>query len=166
MDADFTASSGSLLTEQLEPELIEDAPRATPSLAMLFASRRAQITKLARFLAVGVVGLAVNFAMLWVLHESAGLSLAMASPIAILISMAVTFALNECWTWRSQGTGSVFRRMLLYVPINTAGLVINWQILLILSQQAGLYYQVANLVGAGAAAVWNFGVNNAVTWRS
>jgi putative flippase GtrA len=28
-----------------------------------------------------------------------------------------------------------------------------------------MHYLLANLVGAGVAAVWNFLLNNAITWR-
>ncbi len=29
-----------------------------------------------------------------------------------------------------------------------------------------MHYLLANLVGAGIAAVWNFGLNHVITWRA
>jgi putative flippase GtrA len=29
-----------------------------------------------------------------------------------------------------------------------------------------MHYLIANLIGAAIAAVWNFGLNNAITWRT
>lgn len=119
-----------------------------------------------KFLAVGGVGLAVNLLALFVLHDASSLRLRIAAPVAIGISMVVTFVLNEFWTWHDRGRGRVFSRLLLYVPINTVGLVINTQVLLYLEERHGVYYLLANLIGAVIAAVWNFILNNAVTWRA
>lgn len=119
-----------------------------------------------KFLAVGAIGLAVNLMALFLLHEVTSLRLRLAAPLAIAISMVVTFVLNEMWTWHDRGSGRVVSRLLLYVPINTVGLIINTQVLLFLEERHGVYYLMANLIGAVIAAIWNFALNNAVTWRA
>ena len=88
------------------------------------------------------------------------------STISIFISMIVTFTLNELWTWHDRGSGPLVHRIGLYFPINMVGLVINYLILQMLVDHTGLHYLIANLIGAGVAAVWNFLVNNSVTWRA
>jgi dolichol-phosphate mannosyltransferase len=118
-----------------------------------------------KFLMVGAVGLAVNQGFLFVFHDVLDLALSIASPVAIFLSMIVTFTLNERWTWHDRGTGPVLHRMGMYFPINFVGLLINYAVLSVLVHQAGVHYLVANLVGAGTAAVWNFVVNHHVTWR-
>jgi putative flippase GtrA len=85
--------------------------------------------------------------------------------VAIFVSMIVTFTLNEHWTWHDRGTGPVLHRMGMYFPINLVGLVINYVILTLLVHEFDVYYLIANLFGAGVAAVWNFVVNHHVTWR-
>lgn len=117
-----------------------------------------------KFLLVGAIGLAVNQGALFALVGVAGVTLAIASPIAILLSMAVTFLLNERWTWHDRSRGRLTHRAMLYGSINSGGLLINWLILISL-ERMGLNYLVANLIGAAVAAVWNFSLNNALTWR-
>lgn len=119
-----------------------------------------------KFLVVGAVGFLTNQALLWYLHEHQSVSVPVASPIAILVSMVVTFVLNERWTWHDRGTNSVITRASSYVPINIGGLAINWGILWFLHSQFSMNYLIANLIGAGIAAIWNFVLNNAITWRS
>jgi putative flippase GtrA len=127
--------------------------------------RPATITRrFQKFLLVGAIGLAVNQGALFALVDQAGLAVAMASPIAIFLSMIVTFTLNERWTWQDRGHGRILHRALLYGSINSGGLLINWLTLISL-EQVGLNYLVANLIGAGIAAVWNFSLNHALTWR-
>jgi putative flippase GtrA len=118
-----------------------------------------------KFLVVGAVGLGVNLGSLYVLHSLASVSPRIASPIAIFISMIVTFALNERWTWHDRGKGKIAHRVLLYFPINCGGLVINYVIFLALHYGADWNPLLAQLVGAGVAAIWNFSLNNMITWR-
>ena len=117
-----------------------------------------------KFLVVGAVGLAVNQGLLFLLVSFGDMHVAAASPIAILVSMAVTFLLNELWTWRDRGEGHIVRRISLYGAINSGGLLINWGLLVGL-HNVGLNYLVANLVGAAVAAVWNFSLNHVITWK-
>lgn len=119
-----------------------------------------------KFLVVGAFGLAVNEGMLFVLAHGAGLALAIASPIAIIASMLVTFSLNEIWTWHDRGGGRITNRALLYGAVNSGGLLINYVVLTALVRETGMHYLMANLIGAGVAAVWNFGLNNMITWRA
>lgn len=119
-----------------------------------------------RFLLVGIVGLAVNQGLLMLLAGSFAVPVIAASPVAIVASMAVTFALNESWTWNDRGAGRILNRAVLYGAINSGGLLINWGVLVWLDRRDILHYLAANLVGAGIAAIWNFGLNNAITWRA
>jgi dolichol-phosphate mannosyltransferase len=118
-----------------------------------------------KFIVVGSVGLIVNQGLLFLLSDFAKARLVFASPIAIFVSMIVTFTLNEMWTWHDRGSGPIKSRIALYFPINLVGLLINFVVLTMLVNHAGWHYLLANLVGAGCAAVWNFMLNNMVTWR-
>jgi putative flippase GtrA len=121
------------------------------------------LRRFSSFLVVGAVGFGVNQGALFLLVDRGVLTAAWASPIAIALSMAVTFLLNARWTWRDRGPESSLRRAGWYVAINTGGLLINWGVLVAL-ERAGLHYLWANVVGAGAAAFWNFALNHRVTW--
>lgn len=118
-----------------------------------------------KFIVVGSVGLIVNQGLLFLLSDFAGMRLLVASPAAIFASMIVTFGLNEMWTWHDRGTGPIKHRIALYFPINLVGLLINFGVLTLLVHHAGWHYLLANLAGAGFAAVWNFVLNNMITWR-
>ena len=139
-----------MLSSEALPEV---ALRATA------AARRFRI-----FLVVGAIGLAVNQGLLYLLVAETSVKVATASPFAIAGSMIVTFLLNEHWTWRDRGDGAIWRRAGMYGVINSGGLIINWLVLVTLTH-FGLNYLLANVVGAATAAVWNFGLNHALTWR-
>jgi dolichol-phosphate mannosyltransferase len=130
-----------------------------PAVRVLTLTRRFQ-----KFLTVGAVGFAVNQGVLYLLVSPLTLLVALASPIAIFLSMMVTFTLNEFWTWHDRGRGRIVLRALLYGTINSGGLLINWGVLVFL-HGAGMHYLVANIFGAGVAAIWNFSLNHVITWR-
>ncbi|MFM9108591.1 MAG: GtrA family protein [Chloroflexota bacterium] len=117
-----------------------------------------------KYLVVGIIGLAVNQGLLMLLVSRFGVPVAAASPPAIVVSIVVTFVLNESWTWHDRGTGRAARRAMAYAAINGGGLAINWAILVWL-HRGGIPYEAANLVGAAVAALSNFTLNNAITWR-
>jgi putative flippase GtrA len=131
-----------------------------PAIRLWMVAQRFQ-----KFLVVGAFGLGVNLGSLYILHSLASISGRIASPIAIFISMIVTFSLNERWTWHDRGSGKIVHRVLLYFPINCVGLLINYLIFLALHYRADWNALVAQLVGAGFAAIWNFSLNNMITWR-
>jgi putative flippase GtrA len=119
-----------------------------------------------KFLIVGAIGLGVNAAMLFILYDLFQLRLSVASPMAILVSMVMTFFLNELWTWHDRGGGRIATRATLYAAVNSGGLVINTAILLYVGSHSGMHHQLANLIGAGVAALWNFALNHFITWRA
>ena len=124
------------------------------------------VQRLQKFLIVGAIGLVTQQVLVFILHEIANWSSRSSLVGAIACSMAVTFTLNEMWTWHDRGRGSILSRMMFYVPINTVGLLINLEVAILLIDNMSVHLQIASLLGAGVAAIWNFAANNFVTWRS
>jgi len=131
-----------------------------PAIRMFVLAQRFQ-----KFIVVGSFGLAVNQGLLFFLRHGFDMSLNVASPLAIFVSMVVTFGLNEKWTWHDRGSGKIVHRLLFYCPINSVGLLINFGVLTYLVHDHEWHYLIANLVGAGLAALWNFTLNHLITWR-
>lgn len=124
------------------------------------------VQRLQKFLLVGAVGLLTQQVFVFLLHDVVNWTPRPALIVAIAISMAVTFTLNELWTWHDRGRGSILSRMMFYVPVNSIGLIINLEVAVLLNSNLGWHLQLASLAGAGVAAVWNFALNNYITWRS
>ena len=124
------------------------------------------VQRLQKFLLVGAAGLVTQQILVFVFHDIVNWTSRPSLVVAIAISMAVTFTLNEMWTWHDRGKGSILSRMMFYVPINTIGLLINLEVAILLIDNMSVHLQIASLLGAGVAAIWNFAANNLVTWRS
>ncbi len=115
-----------------------------------------------RFIKFGIVGgsgVFVNMFLLWTGKEVLHLPLAVASLIAIVISIFTNFVLNNFWTWKDDSTTnkySFFHRMWRYYITASLSAAINYITLIVLSEYVGIYYLIANLIGIGLGMIFNF----------
>lgn len=122
----------------------------------------ATLSRLSRFLVVGVTGMLVNSLALFLLYQGARLPLVMASILSTEIAIVNNFWWNDRWTFgRPQLSVNRFVRFNL---VSLAGLGITTGTLWLLVRHLGCYYLIANLVGIALATAWNFVANSLWTW--
>jgi len=122
-------------------------------------------SRFTRFGVVGILGIGVNTALLYVLSQVVGLDHLLAAALATEVTILFNFALNDRWTFRdAPATLSWIRRAARYNAIALAGLGISLAVFAVLMGELGLYYLGANLVAVGAATVWNYTINARFTW--
>jgi dolichol-phosphate mannosyltransferase len=117
-----------------------------------------------KFALVGVTGLLVNTAVLYLGHDIARLPLLVASIIAVETAIVNNFVWNNLWTFsrRSFTLGQFLRFNL----VSLGGLVLSVALLYGLVQFFGLYYLVANVLAVGMTTGWNYLLNSLWTWGS
>jgi dolichol-phosphate mannosyltransferase len=114
-----------------------------------------------RFLVVGASGVLVNMAALVLLKEGLGLPLALASLLAIELSILSNFALNNRWTWGDRRSTSLSRRLIQYHTVaGFTGLTANWGLLVLLAGLFSVDYRLANLAGIAVGVALNFALNH------
>jgi dolichol-phosphate mannosyltransferase len=120
-----------------------------------------------RFGLVGLSGLVVNTAILWLLAHGAGLPIPLAGVLATELAILNNFILNDRWTfWASAHQRSLGRRLLRFNGVALGGLVISTGLLTLLTTYAHLHLLLANLLAVGSATGWNYVVNTRWTWRA
>ncbi|HIK44480.1 MAG TPA: glycosyltransferase [Leptolyngbyaceae cyanobacterium M65_K2018_010] len=130
---------------------------------------------LQRFIRFGVVGLSgvlVDMAVLYLLHSSLGLPLTRSKLIAAETAILNNFIWNDAWTFADislgqRGWPARLRRLLKFNGICLAGLVLNVLILnLIYNWVLGQRWPyLANLVAIALVTLWNFWLNLKLSWR-
>jgi dolichol-phosphate mannosyltransferase len=122
----------------------------------------ALLSRVARFLVVGGLGVAVNTVALFLLHQQAHLPLALASVLAVEVAIGWNFIWNNRWTFgrRDLSLGRFARFNL----VSLDGLAITTAAVWTLASAVGLHYLVANLVGIGLATSWNLAGSFIWTW--
>jgi putative flippase GtrA len=147
--------------------------RFFPSLHLMLSWTWRQRHRFLKFGLVGLSGVFINQAVLWVCQEylfaavddfSLRLNLSMAA--GILLSMTNNFHWNRRWTWRDRDRATrlpILHQYLQYAAANWAGIVAQVAITNLLSQW--MPYLLANLFGIGMGCVVNFLLNDLWTFR-
>ena len=124
--------------------------------------------RMIRFGLVGLSGIVVNTGILYLLTDFVGVYYLWSSVIAIQVSILSNFILNDIWTFSSRTLlhrHSWIKRLFSFQFIAIGGVLINLLVLYGLTEYAGVYYLIANLVGILIAFIWNFVLNRHLTWK-
>jgi len=130
---------------------------------------KSQINRLIKFGIVGVSGVLVNMAILWLFTETLGIYYLISSILAIFLAMLNNFFWNNRWTWsdrRKPGIPALLIRLLKFCFVSSlAAYIGNLGILWSLTHYLGIYYLIANMFGIAVGTTLNFTVNHVWTFR-
>jgi putative flippase GtrA len=84
--------------------------------------------------------------------------------MAFVISASYNFALNRMWTWGIQDDQMAMQAMK-FAAVMTTGLLITSSLIYIFSDRMKFNFYIAKLIGVSVAMVWNFTMNNFVTFN-
>jgi dolichol-phosphate mannosyltransferase len=117
-----------------------------------------------KFCVVGISGVGVNLGLSLLLYEALHVFYLLSSAIGIEVSILSNFTLNNFWTFGDKTSQTFLRRVIKFNLICVVGAIIQLLVLTILFKGFGIIYVVSNLIGIGAATLWNYGLNFAWTW--
>ncbi len=121
-----------------------------------------------RFVLVGVTGVGVSTAVLWIGTRIAGLPTVWGGALAAVISTFTNFLLNDIFTWpdrRVAGGRAKAVRLVRYYATTMLGNVIYLGVLAVLVHWVRLFDLWANLVAIGVGGSFNYLLHNVWTWR-
>lgn len=128
---------------------------------------REHARRVASFSVAGVLGAVTTLGGTAILyHHVIFLPLWLASAVAIQTAIIVTFLVNSRVTWRDRQGGRRLRRALTFEAVSLVGMGIQEAALLTGTDALHIFYLLALLVGIGLAAIWNYLVNNLVTFAA
>ena len=124
-------------------------------------SLRGNTVRAARFAAVGVTGVGVNTASLYVLHAWEQMPLIPATVLSVELAVLSNYFLNSRWTFAGQERS--LRRLVRFNVASLGALAVN-TVCVWLLVRAGIYFLVADLVGIVVGFVVNFSLSVAWVW--
>jgi putative flippase GtrA len=122
------------------------------------------VWRIARFLTVGLVGLAVDSGLFWSLHQ-AGASVEIARALSLAVATLVTWFLNRLFTFAPSGRapGREFAR---YVAVALVAQGFNYGLFLtLLRLDAGAHPLLCLVVSAVATAALSFTGQSLIAFR-
>ena len=116
---------------------------------------RSRLYEIARFVLVGGACFVLDYGLLYILTEYAGLYYLLSSGISFSISVFVNYRL--CLIYDFHGASAETRRAkILFFGSSIAGLGLNQLLMWLLVDCAHIYYMIAKLIAAGIVMVWNY----------
>lgn len=130
------------------------------------AWRKGEVTRFIKFCIVGGTGAVVNWGLTYLL-TTLGLFYLASGAIAIETSLLTNFFLNRSWTFRDRGVKGfeIMKALGKDHLVRSGGMILNFLILWTLTEYFGLWYAFSQIIGIGAATLWNFGGNKLWTWE-
>lgn len=120
---------------------------------------------LARFAIVGLAGVVVNTAALFLLVGWASVPAWIGAALSSELALVHNFGLNSAWTFRhAGGRAGLAGRFLRYNVICGGAIAINVVVVAVLTAVTDVHYLLANLFGIGCGLAWNYAMNVSFTW--
>ncbi|MEO1593420.1 MAG: glycosyltransferase [Cyanobacteria bacterium J06632_22] len=136
--------------------------------------QRFPLRRFLRFGMVGLSGVVVDMAMLYLLSDPATLAwgLTRSKILAAEVAILNNFLWNDAWTFadiarKQKGMGARVRRFLKFNTVCLMGLVLNVLLLNLIFNLVfnGQYRYLANLIAIALVTLWNFWLNLKLSWR-
>lgn len=141
-------------------------------LSLTQLQQRFPLQRFFRFGLVGLSGVVIDMALLYLLHSTLGLALTRSKILAAEAAIFNNFIWNDAWTFadisqQQRGWGPRLKRLLKFNLVCLAGLVLNVLVLNVLYNWVfgQRWPYLANLLAIAIVTVWNFWLNLKLSWR-
>jgi len=123
-------------------------------------------SRILKYVLVSIVGIFVNYSMLFLFYECLGLYYLIAAAIAIEVSIISNFIFNHIWTFKDRRRKEkIIFKFFKFNLICLGGLLINLSILAFLKENFDFNVYIAELFGICGSFLWNFTFSNFWAWR-
>ncbi|MCB0194586.1 MAG: GtrA family protein [Anaerolineae bacterium] len=141
------------------------------NITSLYESNPKEVRRFVKFGIVGVLGAAIDFALLNILRGVFGWDLLWANTVSVCVAIISNFTWNRLWTYPESRARKKRTQLPQFTLVNLIGLIINNVIVLgVDSLVVGMLgepwsYNIAKIVAIGVVFFWNFIINRLWTYR-
>jgi len=107
----------------------------------------------------------LDFGILALLTEAAGLHYLASAAVAFLAGTTVSYVLSVAWVFDTRRVASKAAEYALFVLVGVVGLALNEGLLWAFTEALGLHYLVSKVVAATLIFGWNFGARKLLLFR-
>lgn len=118
----------------------------------------------ARFVVIGLLSTAVNYAVFAALYRATGTGYLLSSGVGFVAGVVVGFAFNRRWTFEAEGAPASY--LPAYFGVYAASLVLGLAFLKAGVALAGIRPEVANLLTIGLTTCTNFAGTKLLVFRA
>ncbi len=112
--------------------------------------------QLLRYVVVGGVAFVVDWGLLALLTECAGLYYLVSATISFIAGLAMNYALSTTWVFGCGTMQNKWAEFAVFALIGIVGLVLNNVFLWLFTDVVGVHYLISKVVVAAVVMLWNF----------
>lgn len=109
-----------------------------------------------RFGLVGGLCFVIDYGLLALLTELAGINYLVSSAVAFSVSVTVNYLLSMHFVFESKENVDRFREVVLFVALSVVGLGLNQLLMWLGTEIIGVYYLLTKLAATAIVMVYNF----------
>ena len=118
---------------------------------------------MARYLVTGFISAAIEFSLLFIFKDLAGLSVVASNTMALAIVFWVNFLMNRLWSFKSKMRLS--RQLPMYLMLFVINIGASDLIMYLLTDIVQMQYLLAKVFAIGSVVSWNFIIYRKVIYR-
>jgi len=115
---------------------------------------------------VSLVAFAIDFAVLVLLTEAAGLHYLISAGISFLAGTTVSYVLSVTWVFPVRRFSSKAVEYIIYIAVGAIGLGLNEALLWVFTEPLGIFYMASKVIAAALIFFWNFGARKLVLFTA
>ncbi len=124
------------------------------------------LVQLMRYIVVGGVSFVVDWGLLFVLTEFAGLHYLISATLSFLAGLVVNYVLSTYWIFRHSKLSSKWAEFIIYSMIGVIGLGLNNLFLYLLTDKVGFHYMFSKIIVAAVVMLWNFFARKLILFKN
>ncbi len=117
-----------------------------------------------KYMVVGGIGTLIDFGLLYVLVEFAGVWYLLAAILSFVAAVINNYILNKVWTFQDK-SNQFAKQFVQFLIVSIVGLSLNTAILYGLVEFAGVWYLLAKALAIIVVLFWNFFTNKYWTFK-
>lgn len=114
------------------------------------------IIQLFRYTIVGGIAFVVDFGLLWLLTDHAGIPYLVSGCISFIAGLILNYTLSSIWVFGHSTQMSRKAEFLIFAIIGEVGLALNAGLLFLFSDVCGIHYLISKIISTIIVFVWNF----------
>jgi len=126
-----------------------------------------EIFRVLRYLLVGIMGILICTAVLWLFTDVLGLFYMVSAIIAYEVSIISNFLMNDVWSFGDLvgGKGGRFYRLLKYNITRVGGILLSLFVLFVLTSVFNIYYLLSNVIAIVVGFMYGYTTCLHIVWR-
>ncbi len=132
---------------------------------LFYGSTDKLLVQFVRYFFVGGLAFVVDFGLLYILTEYAGLHYLLSATLSFIAGLLVNYIISCLWVFNGSKFKNRLVEFLFFAAIGVVGLALNDTLIWLFTDCIGTHYMFSKIVAAAMVYLWNFFARKYLVFR-